>query len=46
MLTENEQKKVVNEAKGIADWFEVDFTISIFGHPIISWHYPPRRSRE
>lgn len=42
MLSE-EQKIQVESARGLADWLEVDFTISIFGRVIVSWHFPPRK---
>lgn len=39
-----EQRKVVNEAKGLAKWLSVDFTIKIFGVTLIEFHFPPQSS--
>lgn len=42
MMTEATKAAHVNEAKGLAKWFKVEFTISIFGHVILHWEYPPQ----
>ena len=40
--TEKKESKIY-AAKRLADWFEVDFTIKIFGQVILEWHYPPKK---
>lgn len=42
MMSEATKAAHVNEAKGLAKWFKVEFTISIFGHVILHWEYPPQ----
>lgn len=44
MSTEDKAIKV-EQAKGLAKWFRVELTISIFGHEILHWVYPPENER-
>lgn len=37
-----EKSALVNSAKGIAKWFKVELKISVLGHTIIHWVYPPQ----
>lgn len=39
----NEKTQLTESAKCLSDFLEVDFRISIFGHTIIEWHFPPKR---
>ena len=36
--------KLVNEARGLAKFLSIDFTVKIFGIEIISYHFPPQNS--
>lgn len=42
---EKEDSKIY-AAKRLSKWFAIDLTISIFGVPIIEWHYPPLNERK
>lgn len=44
MSTEEKAIKV-EQARGLAKWFRVELTISIFGHDILHWVYPPENER-
>lgn len=44
VIAENEKSRVFVASK-LAKWFSVDLTISIFGHPIVEWHFPPQNER-
>lgn len=37
-----EKTALVNSAKGIAKWFKIELKISVLGHTIIHWVYPPQ----
>lgn len=45
MSTEERNIKV-EQAKGLAKWFRVELSISIFGHTILHWIYPPEAERK
>lgn len=40
-----EQQEAVYQAKGLAKWFRLELTISIFGVTIIHWVVPPDEKR-
>lgn len=44
MSTEERQIKV-EQASKLAKWFRVEFSISIFGHTILHWVYPPENEQ-
>ena len=46
MLTQTEKTKFQNEAKKLSKWFKIEVTISIFGHVLIHWVYPPQTNDE
>lgn len=39
-----ERTNAVKEAKGLSKWLSVKVEISIFGHVIWSYQYPPEKS--
>lgn len=41
MLTRHQEKKVL-QAFSLAEFFEIDLTIKVFGKVIFSWHFPPK----
>ena len=42
MKTPQEQKEMEKQAKGLARFFKIELTISIFDHVIVKWTYPPK----
>ena len=42
MKTPQEQKEMLSKARGLAKFFKIELTISIFGHVVINWVYPPQ----
>lgn len=42
MKTQQEQKEMTTQASKLAKWFKIELTISIFGHVIVHWVYPPQ----
>lgn len=40
MSTEERNIKI-EQASKLAKWFKIELTISIFGHTILHWVYPP-----
>lgn len=45
-MSELEKNNAVNSAKGLAKWFKLEITLSIFDHVILHWVYPPQKSTE
>lgn len=41
-MSEQQKTQAVNEAKGLAKWFKIELKISIFGHTIFNWTWPPQ----
>ena len=44
MITETEKETFKKEAKRLSKWFQIDVTISILGHVLIHWVYPPQNN--
>lgn len=40
-----QQKEAVTTAKGLANWFKVEITISLFGQQIFHWVIPPEKNK-
>ena len=45
-MNENQKLEAVSTAKRLADLLSVDFSISIFGVTIVSWHFPPKTEKK
>lgn len=41
-MSDVQKNQLVNEAKGLARWFTLDFSLKIFGHEILGYHFPPK----
>ena len=42
MIDNATKTAAVKEAKGLAKWFKIELKISLFGHVIFSWVWPPQ----
>lgn len=42
MISTEEKQAAVNEARGLAKWFKIELKISLFGHVIFNWTWPPQ----
>lgn len=41
-MTDSQKSNLIEEARGLAKWLSVDFSIKVFGVTIIEWHFPPK----
>lgn len=41
-----EKTALVNSAKAMAKWFKIELKISVLGHVIVHWIYPPQASED
>lgn len=44
MITETEKNTLTTDAKRLSKWFKIEVSISIFGHVILHWVYPPQNN--
>lgn len=45
-MSNQEKMSRVAEARGLAKWFKIELTISIFGHTLLHWVYPPQNEED
>ena len=45
-MSREEKSNAIAQARGLSKWFKVELTISIFGHTILHWIYPPQASED
>lgn len=43
-MPESQKTRLTDSVKEAAPFLEAQLTISIFGHPIINWKFPPSKS--
>lgn len=43
-MSEETKAAKVEQARGLAKWFKLEITLSIFGHTVFHWVYPPKKS--
>lgn len=41
-MENNKKQEIQKEAKKVSKFFKIEITISIFGHVLIHWVYPPQ----
>lgn len=44
VMSEQSKQEVIASAESLVPFFSIDLTISIFGHVIFQWHFPPKKS--
>lgn len=45
-MSTQEKIALVNSAKGLAKWFKIELKISVLGHVIVHWIYPPQAAED
>lgn len=45
-MTVAEKNVEVKAAKRLSKWFKVELTISMFGHVLLHWVYPPQKEED
>lgn len=44
IMSEQTKQTLIADAKGLAKWLSVDFSIKIFGVTLVEWHFPPKNN--
>lgn len=42
LMSQDEKVAKVAQARYLAKWFKIEFTLSLFGKVILHWVYPPQ----